>query len=207
MTPSRRMHHLAFALLLCLAAAACTADGQPGGQEQTAAGQPSGQDPAGSGGQDPGGGSGGQASSGGSGGAPGAPSNRRNGARAKAAPIKLPAFQAIGNAFVDKQKAEIEAEIRKRCKPVGELCVKTVVKAREGYGLHDCFAGTDPPTNTAGTELQPGEDVLVIYSGPGVGECQTTEPTEPTDPTEPTEPTEPTDPTEPTEDSQPPSTS
>ena len=218
MTALRRWHRLAFALLLCLAAAACAGGtGQPGEQEQTAAGQPSGQGPAaGGGGQDSGGGGGGQPSGGGGGGAPGSPSNRRNGAQAKGSPLKLPAFQQEGQPLyeVDGQagvQQQIEERIRELCTPDHDQCVTTVVKPLEGSAYHPCrFAGkTDPPTDSEGTEIDRGK-VLTIYSGSNdQGEPCTSSPDSGTDqqPTDTTEGSAPSETTNPTEDSQPPSTS
>jgi hypothetical protein len=212
MTALRCWHRLAFVLVLCLAAAACAGGaGQPGGQEQTAAGQPSGRDPSAGGAGQAAAGGGGQ-TSGGGGGAPGAPSNRGNGAQAKGGPMKLPAFQEIGPATVDYEKAKIVAAIRAAATQAGcehrdGLCgVEVVVEARDGADTHACFAGTNPDTRTEGTVIDP-DSTFTIYSGPG--ECLATEPgpdqADPTGSTAGSPPSSET--TVPTEDSQPPSTS
>jgi hypothetical protein len=213
MAALRCWHRLAFVVVLCLAAAACAGGagaGQAGGQEQTAAGQPSGRGPSAGGGGQASAGGGGQTSGGG--GAPGAPSNRGNGAQAKGGPMKLPAFQEIGPATVDDEKAKIVAAIRAAaiqagCEHRDGLCgVEVVVEARDGADTHACFAGTSPDTRTEGTVIDP-DSTFTIYSGPG--ECRATEPgLEQADPTGSTEGGPPSsETTVPTEDGQPPSTS
>jgi hypothetical protein len=89
--------------------------------------------------------------------------------------MKLPAFQEIGPATVDYEKAKIVAAIRQAATEAGctysdGLCgVKVVVEARDGADTHACFAGTDPDTRTEGKVIDP-ESTFTVYSGPG--ECK-----------------------------------
>jgi hypothetical protein len=132
--------------------------------------------------------------SGGVTGAPGAAGKRGNGAHATGAPINLPAYSEIGFATVDEERAKIENDIRGACKPRGELCVTTVLEARNGSDLHACFGGTKPDMSTEGRTYKfdpPAE--LVIYSEPG--DCKATDPgvdQQTTDNSEPTITSEPT---------------
>jgi hypothetical protein len=189
-------------LLLCFAAAACGGGaGQPGGQEQTAAGQPSGQDPAAGGGQDSGGGGGGQPSAGGGGGAPGAPSNRSNGAQAKGAPIKIPAFTERGVA-ISVAKPDFEQKlIDEACKD-GTLCVKVQVRPSDADPTTCGFDYLDPPS---GRSLERDQTVTMVCT-PGSAPNSEESSQETTGSTEDSQ-QQPTDTTAPTEDSQPTSTS
>jgi hypothetical protein len=106
-------------------------------------------------------------------GAPGAPGQPGPGgpdenAGAPGSPITIPAFTQIGGQPVDKVRPEIEAAIREACTPRHNLCVRTVVEARDGEDLHACFGGTRPPTD-GGPDQKPvvqldRDSVLTIYS-------------------------------------------
>ena len=197
------------ALVLCVSVLGCAGTGEPGGAEDAAYGE------AGAPGGDPEQQSGGapgapdanlEQQSGGVPGAPGSPGGQGNGAQAVGAPIKMPAFTQIGGQPVDQVRPQIEDAIRAGCTPRHDLCVSTVVKAREGSDTHACFAGTDPPTKEAGAELA-RDTVLTIYSAPGG--CGLPDPgvdPESTDSTGPPEETQPEE-TVPPEDSQPPPSS
>jgi hypothetical protein len=197
------------ALVLCVSVLGCAGTGERGGADD--AGLRSDRE-AGAPDADPGRQSGGapgapdanlEQQSGGVPGAPGSPGGQGNGAQAIGAPIKMPAFTQIGGQPVDQVRPQIEDAIRAACTPRHDLCVTTVVKPREGADAHACFAGTDPPTKEAGTELA-RDTLLTIYSAPGG--CGVPDPSadpQSTDGTEPPEVTQP-DETVPPGDSQPP---
>jgi hypothetical protein len=112
-------------------------------------------------------------------GAPGqpGPGGPDENAGAPGSPITIPAFTQIGGQPVDKVRPEIEAAIRAACTPRHNLCVTTVVEARNGKDLHACFGGTNPPTD-GGRDRKPvvqldRDSVLTIYSdSPDRGESE-----------------------------------
>lgn len=207
MKVSWRWQRLAFALLLCLAAAACASGpSQPSGQEQTAAGQPSGQDPsAGEGGQDASGGGGGQPSSGGGGGAPGSPVGRGGGKEAPTAPVKIPAFTEDGVA-ISTAKPDFEQKLREEACKDGTVCLNVEVRPSEADPTKCGFHHLEPPSDTS---LERDETVVMVCTpgyAPQSGIDTSEEPSQ--DTTGSTEEgQQPTDTTAPSEDTQPPSTS
>lgn len=150
------LRRLAFALVVCLLVAGCSA-GDPGGGgsagqsgSQDAAVQPGGQDAAGQ--------PGGQGSEEQAGGAPGSPVGRGGGGEALGAPIQIPAITQAQGLPLDEVKARIEAAIRAKCG--GELCVTLVVEPRDEPNFNACqFVTTEPPP---GTTVKRGSTVVIV---------------------------------------------
>jgi hypothetical protein len=177
-TMQREFRRAVVALVLCVAAVGCASPGGGGAADpalQSGAAAESSSD--GQSGATPGApDAGSEQQSGGVAGAPGSPGKRSNGAQAAGAPIKLPAYTQIGAKPVDEMRQEIETDIQNECgKRRDNLCMTTVVEARDGTDLHACFGGTRPDMSTPDStyEFYPPAE-LVIYSDPG--DCGATDP-------------------------------